>query len=190
VPHPILTNRQTVSAQATLLNHAGGSHQIKVNKSSATATASLLYQDAFSGRAEIGLAGNDDFSVKVSADGGARRWRRREARNCITSPSWLPARPLPPQRAGRSILMMRVIYCAALTERSGRGSSANFSGFHMDQHWSNAWLSCEADRRVRTVIDFKGAHYPKAGMRPVKARFQAFSVSQFHGMSSSRRFIL
>jgi hypothetical protein len=27
-------------------------------------------------------------------------------------------------------------------------------------------------------------------MRPVKARFQAFSVSQFHGMSSSRRFIL
>ena len=27
-------------------------------------------------------------------------------------------------------------------------------------------------------------------MRPVKARFQAFSVSQFHGMSSLRRFIL
>jgi hypothetical protein len=62
-----------VSAQATLLNHADGSHQIKVNKSSATATASLLYQDAFSGRAEIALTGNDDFSVKVSADGGT--WR-------------------------------------------------------------------------------------------------------------------
>jgi hypothetical protein len=27
-------------------------------------------------------------------------------------------------------------------------------------------------------------------IRPVKARFQAFSVSQFHGMSSSMRFIL
>jgi hypothetical protein len=31
---------------------------------------------------------------------------------------------------------------------------------------------------------------PQYGIRPVKARFQAFSVSQFHGMSSSRRFIL
>jgi hypothetical protein len=27
-------------------------------------------------------------------------------------------------------------------------------------------------------------------IRPVKARFQAFSVSQFHGMSSSMRLIL
>ena len=42
------------------------------------------------------------------------------------------------------------------------GSVANFSGFHAVQHWSNAWRSGEADRRVRTVIDFKGVHYPKA----------------------------
>jgi len=28
------------------------------------------------------------------------------------------------------------------------------------------------------------------GIRPVKARFQAFSGCQFHGMSSSMRFIL
>jgi hypothetical protein len=67
------TNRLTVSAPATLLNHAGGGHQVKVNKASAADTASLLYQNAFSGRAEMGLAGNDDFSVKVSATGGT--WR-------------------------------------------------------------------------------------------------------------------
>lgn len=67
------TNRLTVSAPATLLNHAGGGHQVKVNKASAGDTASLLYQNAFSGRAEMGLAGNDDFSVKVSATGGT--WR-------------------------------------------------------------------------------------------------------------------
>jgi putative transposase len=42
------------------------------------------------------------------------------------------------------------------------GSVANFSGFHPVQHWSNAWRSGEADRQVRTVIDFKGVHYPKA----------------------------
>ncbi|MEH6656026.1 MAG: hypothetical protein V7684_17835 [Loktanella salsilacus] len=67
------TNRLTVSAPATLLNHAGGGHQVKVNKASAGDTASLLYQTAFPGRAEMGLAGNDDFSVKVSATGGT--WR-------------------------------------------------------------------------------------------------------------------
>ena len=67
------TNRLTVAAPATLFNHAGGGHQIKINKAGTNATASLLYQNAFSGRAEMGLAGNDDFSLKVSADGGA--WR-------------------------------------------------------------------------------------------------------------------
>jgi Protein of unknown function (DUF2793)/Chaperone of endosialidase len=63
------TNRLTVSAPATLLNHAGSGHQIKINKANATATASLLYQTGFSGRAEMGLAGSDAFTVKVSADG-------------------------------------------------------------------------------------------------------------------------
>ncbi len=59
-----------MSAPATLFNHAGGGHQVKVNKANADATASLLYQDNFSGRTEMGLAGNDDFSIKVSATGG------------------------------------------------------------------------------------------------------------------------
>lgn len=64
-------NRLSVSSDATLLNHDGGGHQIKINKATATDTASLLYQTGFSGRAEMGLAGNDDFSIKVTADGAA-----------------------------------------------------------------------------------------------------------------------
>lgn len=64
------TNRLSVSSDATLLNHAGGGHQIKINKSGTGDTASLLYQTAFAGRAEMGLAGTDDFAVKVS-NGGA-----------------------------------------------------------------------------------------------------------------------
>ncbi|MGL5011350.1 MAG: DUF2793 domain-containing protein, partial [Paracoccaceae bacterium] len=63
------TNRLTVSAEATLLNNAGAGHQVKVNKAAVADTASLLFQTGFSGRAEMGLAGSDDFSVKVSADG-------------------------------------------------------------------------------------------------------------------------
>jgi hypothetical protein len=35
------------------------------------------------------------------------------------------------------------------------GKFANFSGFHLNHHCSNAWLSGEAGRRVKTVIDFK-----------------------------------
>ena len=63
------TNKLAVSAAATLLNHAGNGHQLKINKATAGDTASLLFQTNWSGRAEMGTAGNDDFSIKVSADG-------------------------------------------------------------------------------------------------------------------------
>jgi Protein of unknown function (DUF2793) len=48
-----------------------GDMQIKLNKEAAGDTASLLLQDGFSGRAEIGLAGDDNFSIKVSPDGAS-----------------------------------------------------------------------------------------------------------------------
>jgi hypothetical protein len=65
------TNRLTVSARATLLNHDGNDHQLKINKAAAGDTASLMFQTGFSGRAEMGTAGSDDFAIKVSADGSA-----------------------------------------------------------------------------------------------------------------------
>ncbi|MBU2994090.1 DUF2793 domain-containing protein [Octadecabacter sp. B2R22] len=64
-----VVNRLSVAADATLLSHDGGGHQLKVNKASSGDTASLLYQSNWSGRAEMGLAGNDEFSIKVSDDG-------------------------------------------------------------------------------------------------------------------------
>ncbi|MES2843534.1 MAG: DUF2793 domain-containing protein [Pseudomonadota bacterium] len=63
------TNRLTVAAAATLLTHAGAGHQLKLNKATEADTGSLLFQTGYSGRAELGLAGGDDFSVKVSDDG-------------------------------------------------------------------------------------------------------------------------
>jgi hypothetical protein len=65
------TNRLAVSSPATLLNHAGAGHQVKVNKAAAGDTASLLFQTGFSGRAEMGTSGSDDFAIKVSANGTA-----------------------------------------------------------------------------------------------------------------------
>ena len=66
---PDATNRLSVSSPASLLNHAGAGHQIKVNKAAATDTAALLFQTNFSGRAEMGTTGSDDFVIKVSPDG-------------------------------------------------------------------------------------------------------------------------
>lgn len=53
----------------------GGSGDLRMtlNKSAAGNTASQLYQTNYSGRAETGLAGDDRFRIKVSADGAT--WR-------------------------------------------------------------------------------------------------------------------
>ena len=64
------TNRLSVSSAATLLNNAGGGHQLKINKSGSTETASLLFQSGWTGHAEMGLAGDTAFSLKVSPNGG------------------------------------------------------------------------------------------------------------------------
>lgn len=65
------TNRLAVSSPATLLNHAGAGHQLKLNKAAASDTASLTFQTGFSGRAEMGTTGSDDFAIKVSANGSS-----------------------------------------------------------------------------------------------------------------------
>ena len=65
------TNRLAVASDATLLSHGGAGHQLKINKASSGNTASLLFQDNWSGRAEMGLAGDDDFHLKVSSDGAS-----------------------------------------------------------------------------------------------------------------------
>jgi hypothetical protein len=71
---PDAVNRLAVAADASLFTHdAGGGHQLKLNKAHAADTGALLLQTAWSGRAEIGLCGDDDLHLKVSADGAA--WR-------------------------------------------------------------------------------------------------------------------
>jgi len=62
-------NRLAVKSEATLLDHDGAGHQVKVNKSQAGDTASLLFQTGYSGRTEIGTSGDDNLHVKVSGDG-------------------------------------------------------------------------------------------------------------------------
>ncbi|HET6391010.1 DUF2793 domain-containing protein [Hyphomicrobium sp.] len=65
------TNKFAVKSAATLFDNAGNGHQQKINKAAAGDTASQLYQTNYSGRAEIGLTGDDDFHFKVSPDGSS-----------------------------------------------------------------------------------------------------------------------
>lgn len=65
------TNKLSVASAATLFNHVGNGHQIKLNKNATGDTASILFQTGFSGRAEIGTTGDDSFHFKVSANGSS-----------------------------------------------------------------------------------------------------------------------
>lgn len=62
-------NRLAVASEASLLTHQGAGHQLKINKAAAGDTASLVFQTNWSGRAEMGTVGGEDFRFKVSADG-------------------------------------------------------------------------------------------------------------------------
>lgn len=64
-------NRLAVASPATLLTHEGAGHQLKINKAQEGDTASLLFQTGWSSRAEMGLAGSENFSIKVSDDGAS-----------------------------------------------------------------------------------------------------------------------
>ena len=83
------TNRLAVSAPATLLTHEGGDHRLTINKAGEADTASLVLQSEWRGRAEIGLAGEDDLSFKVSDDGAA--WRTALLANRATGSLRFPA---------------------------------------------------------------------------------------------------
>lgn len=63
------TNKLAVKSSAVLFDNIGNGVQFKVNKSASSDTASLLYQTGYSGRAELGLCGDDNFHLKTSNDG-------------------------------------------------------------------------------------------------------------------------
>jgi len=64
-------NRLAIAAESSLFSHDGAGHRLKLNKAAPGETATLLFQSDWSGRAEMGLAGSDEWSLKVSPDGSA-----------------------------------------------------------------------------------------------------------------------
>ncbi len=65
------TNKVAAKSAAILFVNIVNGVQAKLNKHASGDTVSLLYQTNYSGRAEIGLTGDDDFHFKVSPDGSS-----------------------------------------------------------------------------------------------------------------------
>jgi hypothetical protein len=63
------SQRLNLHRTVALFDHDGGGHLFKINRAAAMDTASLLFQTAYQRRAKIGLQGDEDFRIKVSANG-------------------------------------------------------------------------------------------------------------------------
>jgi len=72
---PDATNRLAVRSEAALFTAipdgegGNGNVRLTLNKEGEADSATLIFQSGWSGRAEVGLAGSDDFTFKVSDDG-------------------------------------------------------------------------------------------------------------------------
>jgi Protein of unknown function (DUF2793) len=72
-PLAIKTNTALFTARAQA-EGGDGDLRLTLNKTAAGDVLSLLFQSGYGGRAELGLVGDDDLSLKVSPDGST--WRR------------------------------------------------------------------------------------------------------------------
>ena len=112
---PDNSHRLVVASDGALFTAASQDHRVTVNKAEATATASIVLQSGWSGRAELGLAGSNDLAIKVSADG--LLWRQALTvdadTGCVGLGVASPAAPLTidssanPLEAGSGSLMIQ-----------------------------------------------------------------------------------
>ncbi len=126
---PDSTNRLTVSSEATLFTHAGAGHQLKLNKAAIGETASLLFQSDWSGHAEMGLMGDNNWRIKVSADGAA----------------WVDALTID---AGTG----RASFIASPRPASDNSISLGASGARWSALWAATGTIQTSDARLKTAI--------------------------------------
>jgi hypothetical protein len=107
----------------TVAEGGDGSLRYKMSKEGAAKTVSLLLQDNFSGRAEIGLTGDDDFHFKVSPDGST--WYEGIKIAAATGMVTFPNTTL---SAGREILTANRTYYVRTDGSDANGGLANTSG--------------------------------------------------------------
>ncbi|HWV21428.1 MAG TPA: DUF2793 domain-containing protein [Devosia sp.] len=122
------TNRLSIAAQATLLSHDGAGHQLKLNKATSGDTASLLFQSNWSGRAEMGLVGDNVWRLKISGDGS----------------SWINAMVVAADGSAS--------FAGAVKPLADNAQSLGASGARWSAVWSATGTIQTSDRRLKTDI--------------------------------------
>lgn len=123
------TNRLAVAGSATLLTHAGGGHQLKINKEAEADTASLLFQSNWSGHAEMGLMGENAWRIKVSADGA----------------TWLDALTINPATAAAS-------FAGNVLPQADNAATLGASGARWSAVWSATGTIQTSDARQKIAV--------------------------------------
>lgn len=122
------SNRLAIGAEASLFSHDGAGHQLKINKAASGDSAALLFQSNWSGRAEMGLLGDNAWRLKVSADGS----------------SWTDALVIAGDGSAR--------FAAALRPAADNSQTLGTS----DARWSAVWAATgtieTSDMRLKTGI--------------------------------------
>ncbi len=191
------TNRLTLAADATLLNHDGAGHQLKINKASAGDTVSLLYQDAFSGRAELGLAGDDDFHFKVSPDGSS--WKEAIVIDRTTAAVTFPFTP-------SSVRRNRWLNGGLQVSQQNNNTSATTDGYYVADQLSVHRVTSAgvitvqrvqsptpggAKDRTRVTISTADASLAAGEYLYLRTRIEGQNVADFrYGSGSARQSIL
>ncbi|MDP3898899.1 MAG: DUF2793 domain-containing protein [Mesorhizobium sp.] len=182
-----VTNRLAVASQASLFDNEGGDHRLKINKATVADTSSVLFQTGYSGRIELGAAGDDAFRVKVSADGVA--WKTALAVDPATGFLGIgtdaPEGPLHILRAGSGPIHERVddaTGAPAMNSRKARGTPAArtsvldgdvVQGFFAQGFDGTAYVGCA---NLRWIVD--GA--PSTGSVPTRLEFWTFTPGVGH----------
>ena len=92
----------------------GVNFSFTINKAAAVDTASIIFEDGFSGRAQMGLNGSDNFSFKVSPNGSS--WTTAIALDATTGAATLANQRTPVSDAAYTALVTdRLIAYSALT---------------------------------------------------------------------------
>src|SRR3954471_2500803 len=125
----------------TVAEGGDGNLRYKMSKESAAKTLSLLFQDNFSGRAEIGLTGDDDFHFKVSADGSS--WL--DAITIAKSTGKLTAN----QGFGNPAATRAQVYAAPLDALASNGLQIN-GGMEVSQENGTASVTLTATNSLQT----------------------------------------
>ncbi|MGO4704509.1 DUF2793 domain-containing protein [Microvirga sp. 2MCAF38] len=151
-------NRLAAKLNATLFtaraSAEGGTGDLRfvLNKSAQANVLSQLYQDGYSGRAETGLIGSDDYKVRVSPDGA--QWRDAMSVDCQSGIATFPyGVTVGSLGAGVNLLINSNFL---VNQRAFAGGSITAGNFGFDR-WKGGIGGCTITRDASGKVTLTGA---------------------------------